>query len=137
MTRSEANVSNDAALAISRAGGKSFRNNVGKAWSGKKIGEYTKNGKRYVVLENPRFIEFGLMKGSADRIGWVPTEITKDMVGQTFARFASWEIKTATGRSTKEQLRWHEAVSRDGGLSGFCRSADDAVRVCNGERLDA
>ena len=134
--RSEANVSNDAAITVSKDGGKSFRNNVGGAWTGKKVKEYTKDGKRYAVIENPRWIDFGLMKGSGDRIGWLPVKITAEMVGQVFARFLSLEIKTATGRARKDQITWHENVWRDGGLTGFCRNDDDVRRVLGGEKID-
>lgn len=134
--RSEGNVSNDAAIVVSKEGGKSFRNNVGGAWSGKKVSEYTKGGKRYAVIENPRWIDFGLIKGSADRIGWLPVKITADMVGQTIARFLSLELKTKTGKPRKEQITWHENVWRDGGLTGFCRNDDDVRRVLAGEKVD-
>lgn len=131
--RSEANVSNDAAIAVSKAGGKSFRNNVGGAWSGKKI-RTLPNGD--VVLRDAMWINFGLMKGSADRIGWVPVTITQDMVGQRFARFLSMEMKTETGRASDAQIKWHDIVWRDGGLSGFCRCVEDAERIMRGEKID-
>ena len=134
--RTEANVSNDAAIAVSKAGGKSFRNNVGSAWTGIKVREYTENGERYIILKAPRWITFGLMEGSGDRIGWLPVKITREMVGQVFARFMSMEMKTAKGRARPKQINWHEAVLRDGGLSGFVRSNDDVQKVIDGKRVD-
>lgn len=134
--RSEGNVSNDAAIVVSKEGGKSFRNNVGGAWSGKKVSEYTKGGKRYAVIENPRWITFGLIKGSADRIGWKTVTITADMVGRKIAQFLSLEMKTETGRARKDQITWHENVWRDGGLTGFVRCDDDVRRIMDGEKVD-
>ena len=121
----EANISNSAAIVVSKNGGKSFRNNVGGAWSGRKVSSYTKNGKQYVVIENGRWITFGLFKGSADRIGWLPVKITKEMVGKTFARFLSLEMKKAKGRISPDQLKWKEVVEKDGGLAGIIRCDKD------------
>ena len=134
--RSEQNVSNDAAIALSKAGGKSFRNNVGSAWTGIKVREYTENGERYMILKAPRWITFGLTEGSADRIGWLPVKITAAMVGHVFARFLSMEMKAAKGRARPKQVNWHDTVLRDGGLSGFVRSNDDVQKIIDGERVD-
>lgn len=136
MSRTEANVSGDGAVTVSKEGGKSFRNNVGGAWTGKKVKEYTKNGKRYAVIENPRWITFGLFKGSGDRIGWKSITVTADMVGKKFAQFLSLEFKDEKGRARKDQITWHENVWRDGGLTGFCRNDDDVRRVLSGEKVD-
>jgi len=134
--RSEANVSNDAAIAFSNGGGKSFRNNVGSAWSGVKVKEYSEGGKRYIVLKAPRRIKFGLMEGSADRIGWLPVKITQAMVGSTIAQFTSMEMKKLNGRATPAQVRWHEIVLRDGGLSGFVRCKEDVLSILAGDRIN-
>jgi hypothetical protein len=40
----------------------------------------------------------GLVKATADLIGWRSITITPDMVGTTVAIFASIEVKTPTGR---------------------------------------
>lgn len=135
-SRSEANVSGDAAIEASRMGAVSFRNNVGSAWAGRKVKEYTKGGKRYAVIENPRWIKFGLTEGSADRIGWKTVTITADMVGSKIAQFLSLEVKAAKGVAREKQVKWHNAVCDAGGLSGFVRCKDDVVRVINGERVD-
>lgn len=137
--RSEANVSNDTAVAASKEGAKTFRNNVGGAWTGIKQ-DRTPDGrlvpKGYTLLRNARWIDFGLQKGSADRIGWVPVKITPEMVGEMFARFLSLEIKREDGRARKEQVIWHDIVTRDGGLSGFIRNADDVRDVIAGRSID-
>lgn len=137
--RSEANVSNDAAITVSKNGGKSFRNNVGGAWTGRKVNRLP-NGSPvpsgYTLLKDARWITFGLMNGSADRVGWKTIVITADMVGKKIAQFLSLEMKTATGRARKEQITWHENVWRDGGLTGFCRNDEDVIRVMNGEKID-
>lgn len=125
----EANISNSAAIVVSKNGGKSFRNNVGSAWSGRKVSSYIKNGNQYTVIENARYITFGLFKGSADRIGWIPVKITKEMIGKTFARFLSLEMKTKNGRISADQLKWAEVVKKDGGLAGIIRSDEDINEI--------
>jgi hypothetical protein len=59
---------------------------------------------------------FGLMKGSADLIGWCR------------GRFLSVEVKTATGRVSPEQENWMNQVNKHGGIAFIARSAEQAVR---------
>lgn len=133
----EGNVQAHGRMEASKAGAVTFRNNVGGAWSGKKVKEYSKNGKKYAVIENPMWIKFGLVEGSGDTIGWKSITITPDMVGMKIAQFLSIEYKTATGRARDKQVKWHEVVSKAGGLSGFARNNDDVRRIIAGEKLDA
>jgi hypothetical protein len=80
-----------------------------------------------------RPIQFGLMRGSADLIGWRTVTITPDMVGQQVAVFTSIEVKTPTGRVTPEQRTWLENVMRAGGIAGIARSVADALRITTSE----
>jgi ribosomal protein S19 len=110
-------------LAASRIPGvRLFRNNVGKAWMGKVI----KQTPEMVVLQNPRFVQFGLQVGSGDLIGWKPVTITPDMVGQKLAVFVSLECKTETGKAKPEQINWMQQVSAAGGIASVVRSEEGA-----------
>jgi hypothetical protein len=99
--RSEANVMNDALLALSAAGCLAWRNNTGQ-----------------LPDANGRPIKFGLCVGSSDIIGVAPD-----------GRFLAVECKTAIGQPTDAQVRFIDAVRAKGGRAGIARSADDAVKI--------
>lgn len=61
---------------------------------------------------------FGLMRGSADLIGWVTIN--------GVAVFLSVEVKSATGRTRPEQTTWAAAVNKMGGIAFIARSPEDA-----------
>ena len=73
------------------------RTNVGAGW----IGRYFKrdNG---IYMPNPRWFSTGLPKGFPDLCGYKSFTIPQEMVGQRIAQFAFIEVKTETGRPTKE-----------------------------------
>ena len=93
-------------------GARLFRNNCGK-----------------LPDRTGRWVEFGLQPGSGDLIGWVPTVITADMVGKTFARFLSVECKTMKGRLQENQKSWRETVNRNGGLAGVARNKEELSAI--------
>jgi hypothetical protein len=99
--RSEANVMNDALLALSAAGCLAWRNNTGQ-----------------LPDANGRPIKFGLCVGSSDIIGVAPD-----------GRFLAVECKTAIGQPTDAQVRFIDAVRAKGGRAGIARSAEDAVKI--------
>jgi hypothetical protein len=76
-----------------------------------------------------RLVRFGLCKGSSDLIGFRPTVITPDMVGQTVAVFTAIEVKTPTGKPTPEQLHFINRVKELGGIAGIARSVEDALAI--------
>jgi hypothetical protein len=76
-----------------------------------------------------RLVRFGLCKGSSDLIGFRPTVITPDMVGQTVAVFTAIEVKTPTGKPTPEQLHFINRVKQHGGIAGIARSVEDALAI--------
>ena len=105
-------------IAISENGGIVFRNNCG-------------------VLLNPAGIpiRFGIGNpGGSDLIGIKPTIITADMIGQTIGVFMAIEVKTATGRVTKEQQTFIDAVCRAGGRAGIARSVNEALEIARQAR---
>lgn len=84
-------------LEASRRGARLFRNNVGK-----------------FRLEGGRWFHAGLGVGSSDLIGW-----TAD------GRFLAVEVKTPTGRVTKQQLQFIDAVRNAGGVAIVARKTGD------------
>ena len=128
----EGNVQADGRMMASKCGAVTFRNNVGGAWSGRKVG-VLKNGD--TVIRNARWIDFGLVKGSGDTIGWKTVTITPDMVGNDIAQFLSIEYKTDDGKTRPDQITWDRNVWNAGGLTGFARSDDDVRRIIAGEHI--
>lgn len=77
-----------------------YRNNVGLY--------YTRNG-------TP--VRCGLCVGSSDLIGYTPTLITPEHVGDTYAVFTAVEIKTGRGRASREQTAFIRSVLDAGGFA--------------------
>lgn len=103
---------------VGREGATMFRNNVGAFKKGHII---------------KRFIRFGLLKGSADLIGWTSVIVTHEMIGKKIAVFTSLEIKKKTGKAKKDQIYWAGRVRGDGGYAGIVRSLAEALRIVRGE----
>ncbi|XAI95150.1 hypothetical protein [Microcystis phage Mwe-JY13] len=119
----ETNILKECLMALSKAGVMAFRCNTGSAWQGirrEKIERElsAKYGKRFVVLEAPRIIEFGLVKGGSDIVAVAPD-----------GKFVGVETKTEEGRLTKEQRTFRDNIRRMGGRAGVARSAEEAVRI--------
>jgi hypothetical protein len=114
---SETKIQNLILMALSKAGCLLFRNESAGAW----VGKVLHKDANQVTLTDARMIRFGLAVGSADIIGIAPC-----------GRFLAIEIKTSTGRPTKEQLRFIEAVNNAGGIAGIARSVEDALKLIRG-----
>ena len=85
-------------IALSLSGCLVFRNNTG------------------AVKDGDRFIRYGLCKGSSDIIGLTPS-----------GQFLAVEVKKRTGKPTKEQLTFIDAINEQGGIAGIARSVEDAL----------
>lgn len=119
--------------AVSRAGARIFRNNVGKGWIGQSE-RVMQPGMVYcnpgdVVIRQARRIEFGLGVGSSDNIGWVSKMCTPAMVGKKVAIFTAIESKTATGRASDEQKNFIRRVQEAGGYAGIARNEEEATKI--------
>lgn len=123
MGRSEHDIQNRTRLAASQAGYVLWRNNVGKAWMGKILRNDQRN--RIIVLETPRLVTFGLTPGASDLIGFKPTIITPEMVGQTVAIFTAFEIKTAKGAVRPEQENFLAVVKSHGAIAKIIRDPSE------------
>ncbi len=73
-----------------------------------------------------RVVRYGLCVGSADLIGIRSVLITPDHVGTTIGQFVAIELKTETGRTTREQDQFLALVTKRGGLAAVIRDPETA-----------
>lgn len=121
-------------LRLSRIPGtKVFRNNVATAWVGaskmfnKPETVNVKPGD--VLIHNARILHAGLCVGSSDIIGFKSVVVTPEMVGKTIAIFAGVEIKTASGKLSKEQIAFIDTLNRFGAIGAVARNEDEAEHL--------
>lgn len=123
-------------IVASQLGARLFRQNSGMAWVGKptRISRAqmiaVKPGD--VVLRNARPFHAGFT-GLSDLGGFVPVEITPDMVGSTIAVYAQVEVKDGAVK-TDEQKDWIKLVNANGGRAGFAESERDLSDILRGIR---
>lgn len=79
---------------------------------------------------------YGLCEGSSDLIGWRTRIITAEDVGKPIAQFVAIEVKSKTGRATKDQNSFIYTVQKAGGIAGIARSVQDAATLLTGEIND-
>ena len=115
----EGNISRKIQLAASSLKARMFRNNVG-----------------LFTTQDGRKIRTGLCVGSSDLIGWTRIEVTEEMVGVEIAVFTALEVKTPTGRATKEQLAFISAVRDSGGIAAVVRSAAELHEVLKHQKTE-
>lgn len=102
-------------LALTKAGCVVWRNETSGAYVGRVI---HKDG-RVVTLQNAQLMTFGLCVGSADIIG----------IHKPTGRFLAVEVKTSTGKPTKEQLNFIEQINAANGIAGIARTVEDALQL--------
>lgn len=112
-------------LAMSEAGSTVFRNETGRFWAGRVV--HQDSGQ--VTLQGAIMVPCGLCVGSSDVVGFTPVEITASMVGQTVAVFTAVEVKTKTGRASKEQTNFIDQVNKAGGFAGIARNDQEALTI--------
>lgn len=110
----ESDIQNLILMALSDAGCKVWRQNVGVGWTG----DASRLTDGSVLIRNPRPLHAGLCRGSSDIIGLTPT-----------GQFLAIEVKSKHGRVTPEQENFISRVGQQGGVAGVCRSVDDALRL--------
>lgn len=122
-------------VVASEYGARLFRQQSGMAWTGSKVERVSaprtmRLAAGDVVIRNARPFHSGF-EGWSDLGGWVPVEITADMVGMTIAVYAQVEVKDGA-RVTEAQQRWIDAVIAAGGRAGVARSFDDLRSILFG-----
>lgn len=101
-----------------------FRQNVGMGW----VGRPRKQRNGNLIIENPRPLHAGLVRGSSDLIGWTTICVTPDMVGQQLAVFTAIEVKDS-GDASDEQKNFLLRVRHAGGYAGVARSVEEARAI--------
>ena len=124
----ETNIQNRILLAVSNGKTRLFRNNTLQATAGQIA---SRNGSTWVI-KNARAVRVGLCPGSSDLIGFKTITITPEMVGKQIAVFTAVEVKTKTGRVSKQQKKFISLIKNAGGLAGVARSPEQAKEILNG-----
>jgi hypothetical protein len=131
MTQKENNLMRVIMLAVGKCKDlKLFRNNTGQAWQGSKKIFEERNGRRVLILYDPRPIDAGLCNGSSDLIGWKTVTVTQDMVGKKVALFTAVEVKSEIKSvASAAQINFLTVIREMGGVAGLARSTDEARRL--------
>lgn len=87
--------------------------------SGAYVGKVIHKDARIVTLANAQLMTFGLCVGSSDIVG----------IHKPTGRFLAVEVKTPTGKPTKEQLNFIEQVRAANGIAGIARSVKEALEL--------
>jgi hypothetical protein len=103
----ESEIQRSIQLELAKIGVRLFRNNTG-----------------YLQAKNGQYVHFGLCTGSSDLVGIVPPS----------GRFLAIEVKTETGKTTKEQEAFLNMVNSLGGIGFIARSPEEALQKLK-ERL--
>ena len=103
--KSEQEIMHEVLAALTAAGCKVWRNNVG------------------AVSDGARYIRYGLCAGASDIIGIAPD-----------GRFLAVEVKAKGGRVKQEQQQFINIVNAAGGIAGVVRSVEDAHNLLNTRR---
>lgn len=90
---------------------------------------------RALIREPDRYTAFGLCKGSSDIVGIVRVPVQRMLGDAIIARWLALEVKTATGRVSKEQQMFLDLVNRSGGVGRVVRSIEDAGAAIAEARL--
>jgi ribosomal protein L27 len=106
-----------------------WRNNVGTGWAGQATKVTPGNRQAIaagirpgdIIIRQGRPLHAGLCVGSSDLIGYRQVD--------GVAQFVALEVKSATGRATKEQSQFLEHITAAGGCAGVVRSIEDADLV--------
>lgn len=98
-----------------------WNNPVGLSYNGRVVETYTADGKRYMLIENPRPVTYGLCSGSSDIIGF--------KVDNGKPIFAGIEVKTPNDKRKPLQEAFHKMVVGFGGYSGVLRHESDLYDI--------
>lgn len=107
---SERKIMNQIQVALSKFKARLFRNQVGT-----------------YKLPSGNYVSSGLCIGSSDLIGWHSVVVTPKMVGSRVAIFTAVEVKTSSGKLTKEQVNFIQNVKMSGGVAFVATSIEEAV----------
>ena len=98
-----------------------WKNPVGFGYNGDVVSTFDKNGKRYLLLENPRPVTYGFCSGSSDIIGFC--------IKDKKPIFTGIEIKTPGDKRKPKQDDFHNMIISAGGFSGVVRKKEDLYEI--------
>lgn len=130
----EADIQREVMMELSRMGAVVWRNNTGAyvGWDTvRKCLAMLRQGRiaaciKYLKSLYP--IKGGLCVGSSDLIGFTQVEITSNMVGQTVSVFVAVEVKSSTGKLSKDQKNFLNTVNANGGIGFVARRKEDVKK---------
>ena len=105
-----------------------FRNNRGFAYQGSVVLQTQDQ----IILKNYRKMEFGLVNGASDLLGWSSVIVTPDMVGRRVAIFTAVEVKQPGKDMQPEQKQFVRAVREAGGRAGMAVNDWQALDIVEG-----
>lgn len=70
-----------------------------------------------------RYFNTGVPKGFSDLFGFRKSD----------GKAVFIEVKTKTGRASKEQLNFINIMKQNGAIAGICRSTDEALELIGGK----
>ena len=123
-SKSERDIQNRIRLAVTKAGARCMRNNVGMGWTG----NTSRVDANTIMIHDARPLHAGLGTGTSDLIGWLPVLITPEHVGKTLALFLAIEVKRPCGRPTPDQVAFLRAVNAAGGMAILATSDEQVTR---------
>ena len=121
MGAKEKKIINEVMLLYSKFGGRLFRMNTGRAWTGSEVVRINKND---IILKNARPFSAGF-KGLSDLIGFTRKKINVSDVGKTFAIFTAFEVKSGSLQLTQDQEKFLKFIELSGGISKKISSKND------------
>lgn len=136
MSHLETKIVHEVMIAVTKAGGRAFKNVRGGMYpiaSIKPLLAAIFKAKWADVVKLARSIHpllAGLCApGSSDLIGWTTIIVTPDMVGRKLAIFTAVEVKTEDGVVDPDQYKFIDVVTEAGGFAGVARSPQDALKI--------
>lgn len=133
MAHRETKILKQIRMLASSYGARLFRNNLYPGYGGEAI-RISEPGALYmdpgdVLVRQARVIRPGFPNGSSDLIGFVPIEVTEEMIGKKIAVFMACEVKSPGGKVTKAQDNFIGYIRAQGGVSLVAFSPEDALAV--------
>lgn len=122
----EQNILKTILLAVCNGPVRLWRQNAGQGW----VGKVKRIDADTVLIRHAQPLRAGF-RGLSDLGGYKTVTITPEMVGQKVAVYCAVEVKTPTGRTTKEQKAFLRRVTDAGGMAGIARSAEEAQAILN------
>jgi hypothetical protein len=105
--------------------GRLWPNRTGKAWRGSTKNIHGTNNKKFIIIENPVLLKYGLCNGSSDLIGFE----FDDFVVYQAPIFCSIEVKTKNDKLKPDQKDWLSMVNKFNGRAYVAYETDEGYKL--------